>query len=351
MLDIFENFKRRRAQKKFSSSLATRKLMFEKLGTLIKNGMSVQQVIDKLLKRAASKKNVESYFLTHAKEVLSEGKDFSESLKGWASPNEVLIISSGEKSGEIPEAFENCVGLMEQLIEMRTTIISASIYPAILMTALVAVIFGFSKGMLPILSDFSPKETWPSSAQGVADFSTFFTDNVIIILLLIFGFFKMIQKSLTLVTGSIRDNILDKIPPYSLYKEIQSGLLLVSIATLMKSGLSFSKTLSFIEKESPKYLQNKVMEISDNLNDGKNEGESMNTSFIGEIGDDIEDFSEGSSIEVALSRMGDMIVREKINKIKKSAGALKVIAIILVLGYVLWAYSSFVSITQNMNIE
>ena len=351
MLDKIESIRAKNAKRKFSSDFAVRKMMYEKLGSLVSNGMSIQQVVDTLLKRAAAKKNVESYFLFHLRETLGSGKDFSDALKEWASPNEVLIIASGEKSGKIAESFESCAALLEKLITMKKTIISASIYPGILMSALFLVIYGFSNFMIPILSQFSEKETWPTSAQDLADFSMSVSDNLVFIILAFAGFVWIVGKSMGILTGSIRDNILDKIPPYSLYREIQSGLLLVSISTLMKSGLSFNKTLDFIEEESPKYLQNKVAEITMNLQDGKNEGASMNTAFIGSIGDDIEDFSEGSSIEEALSRMGSQIVNDKIEKIQSSAGILKGIAMLLVFGYVLWAYSSFISITQNMNVN
>ena len=149
---MLENYQRKMAQKSFSKNLKVRKTMFEKYQVLLGNGMSYQDITKRLLRRIGSDKiTPQSAFLENVIEDMNEGKKFSDSLRGWASANEILIISSGEESGEDIKALEQCVRLMDKLIEMKKTIISASMFPSFLMTALFLVIFGFSKFMLPIL--------------------------------------------------------------------------------------------------------------------------------------------------------------------------------------------------------
>lgn len=339
------------AQRKFSNNLKIRKTIFEKYQVLLSNGMSYQAVTTRLKKRLGDKITPESIFLENVMNEMNEGKKFSDALRGWATPNEILIISAGEESGEDVKALEQCVSLMEKLILMKKTIISASIYPGVLMFALFGVIYGFANFMIPILTDFSDKETWDSSAQSLADFSLWISNNVLLVIAVLIALFIGVKKSLGAFTGEIRDKIVDRIPPYSIYKEIQSGLFLVSLSTLLKSGVPFKKSLEFIKRESPAYLENKVEEILDNVDNGMNEGEAMNTNFIGEVGDDIEDFSAGSTIESTLAKLGDQVVNEKLEKIQSSAGILKAIAMVLVFTYVLWAYSSFISITQSMDVS
>ena len=349
---MLENYQRKMAQRSFSKNLKVRKTMFEKYQVLLGNGMSYQDITKRLLRRIGSDKiTPQSAFLENVIEDMNEGKKFSDSLRGWASANEILIISSGEESGEDIKALEQCVRLMDKLIEMKKTIISASMFPSFLMTALFLVIFGFSKFMLPILLDFSDPETWSESSQNLTAFSTWVTDYIFLVLASFVAVFFGLKYSLVNFTGSIRDKYLDKIPPYSIYKEIQSGLFLVSLSTLLKSGVSFKKSLDFIRMESSDYLENKVEEILENVDAGLSEGPAMNTDFIGDVGDDIEDFAAGSTIEVTLSQIGDQVVNEKLDKIKSSANILKFIAMVAVFSYVLWAYSSFINITQSMDVS
>lgn len=339
-----------RAARSFSKNMKRRKVIFEKYQVLLENQLTYMQITERMHNRMKNKDSVEGLFLQHIMNNLSEGKTFGEALQGWASANEITIISAGETSGSPAKGFKECVSLMEKLIEMRSVIISASIYPGFLMLALFGVIAGFAKGMVPILMDFSDVSTWPEHAVTLKNFTTWITDNIGLVLFLLFLLSWVVMKSLPKYTGSFRDKILDKIPPYSLYKEIQAGLFLSSLSTLLRSNMTFLNSLEFIESESPKYVKDKIIEIIDNTNEGRSEGEAINIDFIGDIGDDIEDFSMGSDIGTAMSKLGDSIVKEKINKIKTSAGMLKFFAMIIVFVMVIWSYISFIGITQSLDV-
>lgn len=339
-----------RAANSFLKNMKRRKMIFEKYQVLLENGLTYMQITERMYARMKKPNSPEGYFLQHIMENLSEGKSFAEALNGWATANEITIISACESAGSPAKGFEQCVELMEKLIEMRSVIISSSIYPGFLMLALLGVIMGFAKGMVPILSDFSDPDTWPSHAKTLRDFTTWITDNIIMVIIGLIGLGYGMMKSLPTFTGTIRDKFLDKIPPYSLYKEIQAGLFLSSLSTLLKSGMTFANSLEFIESEAPKYVQDKIVEVIDNTNEGRSEGEAINIEFIGDVGDDIEDFSMGSDIGTAMAKLGDAVVKEKIDKIKASAGLLKFFAMIIVFVMVIWSYISFISITQSLDV-
>lgn len=349
-MEFINEIKRKMAQRSFLKNQEKRKILFEKYQVLLENGLTYKDITEKMIQRAKSK-TPQVYFLEHLREELAEGREFSDALEGWATTNEIMIIASGEASGDISNAFKQCAKLMGKIIEMRKTIKAASIYPTVLLVALFAIIYAFANFMLPILRDFSSPDKWPSSAQSLGNFSQWISDNLIFVLMAIAGLFWVVAKSMPNLRGPIRDQILDRIPPYSLYKEIQSGLFLSALATLLKSDMTFSKSLEFIEGEATPYVKDKIYEIIENTNEGKNEGEAINIDFVGEVGNDIEDFAIGSDIGTAMESLGDKLVQDKIEKIKASAGSLKFIAMILVFVYVLWAYGSFISITQNLDIN
>ena len=348
-MEFINEILKKQAQSAFLGSKAKRKMLFEKYQVLLKNGLTYKQITEKMLERS-KKKTPTIFFLEHLNEELSDGRQFSEALEGWATINEITIIGAGEASGDYANAFKQCAELLGRLIEMKKTIISASIYPAFLMLALFGIIYGFSSFMVPILEDFSDPSKWPDSARTLRDFTSWVTSNILFVLISFVIIGWLVGKSMEVLTGPIRDKFLDKIPPYSLYKEIQSGLFLSALATLLKSGMTFSRSLEFIEEDSPKYVKEKITDIIDSVNEGKNEGEALNVPFVGEVGDDIEDFSIGSDITQTMSDLGGQIVKEKIEKIQSSAGILKFIAMVIVFVFVIWAYGSFVSITQSLEV-
>lgn len=349
-MEFITELQKKSAKRSFLKNQEKRKILFEKYQILLENGLTYKDITDKMISRAKSK-TPQVFFLEHLREELAEGHQFSDALEGWATTNEIMIIASGEASGEISNAFKQCANLMGKIIEMRKTIKAASIYPSILLIALFGIIYAFANFMLPILEEFSEPDNWPASAQKLGAFSSWISDNIVFVIGFIGVMFWIVGKSLPTLRGRFRNNILDKIPPYNLYREIQSGLFLSALATLLKSDMTFSKSLEFIENESTPYVKDKIYEIIENTNEGKNEGEAINIDFVGEVGNDIEDFAIGSDIGTAMESLGDKLVQDKIEKIKTSSGALKFIAMILVFLYVLWAYGSFVSITQNLDIN
>lgn len=349
-MEFLEEIQVKMARRSFQKNQPKRKILFEKYQVLLENGLTYKDITEKMIKRSKSK-TPQVYFLEHLRNELAEGRQFSDALEGWSSSSEIMIIASGEESGNVANAFKQCAHLMGQIIEMRKTIKAASVYPVALLVALFLIIFAFSNFMLPILKEFSPEEQWPSSAQDLSSFSMWISSNLFLVLGFLAASFWAIGKSLPVLRGPLRNNILDKIPPYNLYKEIQSGLFLSALSTLLKSNMTFSKSLEFIENESTPYVKDKIYEIIENTNEGKNEGEAINIDFVGEIGDDIEDFAIGSDISTAMGKLGDQLVQDKIDKIKAASGVLKYIAMILVVLYIVWAYGSFITISQNINVE
>ena len=83
-------------RKRFSSNVAMRIKMYDKMRSLISNTMSMNQVINKLLGRKKPNQiytQPDTAFLFAASQGFSEGKSLSEVLKEWATPGEVLLIN------------------------------------------------------------------------------------------------------------------------------------------------------------------------------------------------------------------------------------------------------------------
>ncbi len=341
-----------RARKKFNKKPELRLRVYDKIKSLLSNSMTSNQVINKLLVR---KKPSELYtkpdaaFLSHVSESYRKGLSFGDALRGWATPGEIMLIRSGEETGKLNEALEKTIEMLNKMIQMKKEVKSQITYPIALFVALFVIVIGFAKFMLPILTQFGDPEDWDLIAQSLYYFSTWVADYWIVVLVLIYATIQLIAYSMPRLRGPVRES-LDKIPPYSIYRSIQSGLLLISIGSLMKSGVSFRKSLESIRKEATPYLDDKVKEIITNIDKGMENGKAINTDFIGDIGDDIEDYASGANIEEAMEKLGDMAIQDTIESITRQCSIARIVSIILVAGFVLWIYGSFVLITVSLNI-
>lgn len=341
-----------RAKRKFSKSPELRIKVYDKIRSLVSNTMTVNQVINKLLARRKPSERYTSpdaAFLANISEGYQKGQTLSDTLRGWGQPGEIMLIRSGEETGAIDESLKKTISMMEKMIMMKRSVKSEIAYPIVLFIMLFVIVIGFAKFMLPILLQFGDPQDWDIIALSLYYFATFISDFWVLMVLSILGLINLVAYSLPRLTHPIR-NSLDKIPPYSIYKAIQSGLLLISIGSLMKSGVAFRKALESIREEATPYLRVQIEEIIRNIDAGMDNGSAINTDFIGEVGNDIEDYSNGSSIELAMEKLGDSAIEETLETIKKQSAIARMISIVLVAAFILWIYGSFVLITLALNI-
>lgn len=342
----------KRAKRKFNKNPEIRLRVYDKIKSLLSNSMTSNQVINKLLARKTPRDRymkADAAFLEHVSESYRKGLSLADSLRGWATPGEIMLVRSGEETGKLNEALEKTIEMLTKMIGMKKEVKSQITYPIALFVALFVIIIGFAKFMLPILTQFGDPDEWDLIAQSLYYFSIWVSDFWIVVLIAIYALIQVISYSMPKFRGKIRDS-LDKLPPYSIYRAIQSGLLLISIGSLMKSGVQFRKSLESIRLEATPYLDDKIKEIIINIDKGMDNGKSINTDFIGDIGDDIEDYASGANIEEAMEKLGDIAIQDTIEKITKQCGIARIVSIILVAGFVLWIYGSFVLITVSLNI-
>ena len=341
-----------RAKKKFNNKPELRLKVYDKIKSLLSNSMTSNQVINKLLARKTPRDiymSPDAAFLNHVSESYRRGSSLADALRGWASPGEIMLIRSGEETGKLDQALVKTIEMLQKMIGMKKEVKAQITYPIMLFVALFAIIIGFAKFMLPILTQFGDPEDWDLVAQSLYYFSTWVASYWIVVLICIFILIKLISKSMPTLTGSFRDS-LDKIPPYSIYKAIQSGLLLIAIGSLMKSGVQFRRALENIRSEATPYLELKIKEIITNIDKGMDNGKAINTDFVGDVGDDIEDYASGANIEEAMEKLGDVAIQETLVKITAQSAVARIISIFLVAGFVLWIYGAFVLITVSLNV-
>lgn len=337
-------------KKRFASSIKVRIKIYDKMRSLISNTMSLNQVVNKLLGRKKPNQiytQPDAAFLYAVSEGFRQGLPLSEVLKEWSSPGEVMLVRAGEDSGDLQRSFETIKSLLQKTSTMKKTVISEVSYPIFLMILLFIMIIAFADFMLPTLVEMSNPSDWDGKSQTLYSLSTTLSEQWPIIVPFIIGLCFLITYSIPRLRGKLRDR-LDMFPPYSIYKTIQSGILLISLGTLMSAGVSFRKSLVSIQENSGPYLSGKVKEIVDNVDSGMDNGKAMNTEFIGSIGADIEDYSSGASIEEALNQLGNTAIDNTVETIKKRAGYVRTFSLFLVGGFIIWMYGSFMSIVNEV---
>ncbi len=127
----------RRAMTRLASPFAARfplLLYTQELVALLGAGLSLPETLDTMVEKESRPEARK--VLTALRDRLFEGRSFSQALEAHPQifpPLYVATVRASERSGDLPEALRRYIGYHEKLDIVRKKIVSASIYPAVLL--------------------------------------------------------------------------------------------------------------------------------------------------------------------------------------------------------------------------
>lgn len=246
-------------KKKFEMSLPffggvslTEKMMFTRnLQVMISAGVSLPRSLSILSSQGKNKKFKEA--LSEILEAINEGKGFSESLKKYPdifSELFVNMIKVGEESGTLENVLKNLTFQMEREHDLRSKVIGAMVYPAVIICAMMGIGILMLIMVVPKLAEtFEELEIeLPVTTRFVIGIGNFLAANwyllPIVILILLFLF----QRGLKTRGGKrIADNITLKTPIISaIVKKTNSAQTLRTLSSLIVSGIPIVQALKIV---------------------------------------------------------------------------------------------------------
>lgn len=305
--------------------------LYKKLKAFTEEEFPVYDSLVKFKTRFEKKKDYKAKIIEAWLDHMKYGNSFSSSIKGWVPESELNLISSGEEGKGIESGLSEAIKFAESSKKIKSTIISGATYPLILFVVIMGFIAMFSLKMAPPYLQFLPIERWPSLGADFYYVSKAVVDYWYMVLLVfcISSFF--IAKTIPTWTGRVRE-ILDNVPPWSVYKVYQSSAFLISLASMMQSGTPLNEALNKIQKTNGRWVGRYVEKMSKNLKKGgKNFGQHLDVGLLDdETAGDVIDYSELGKFEEAVYTIGEKNLEESIVKIEQRVGVVRTLMIALV---------------------
>jgi type II secretory pathway component PulF len=146
------------------------------LATALSAGLPLMSALKTLARtgRAGGQKAM----LTHLIDKVEQGSSLADACKSWGKPFDVLLINlikAGEVSGKLPDVLHQAADLLEKSLAMRRSIVSATIYPAMLSVLILGAVVVATTFIVPrILKTLeSNKVPLPWSTQVIKAFADF----------------------------------------------------------------------------------------------------------------------------------------------------------------------------------
>ncbi len=256
-------------------------LLARQLATMLDSGVNLMRSLTIVVEQTESKQFYE--ILQHVRNDVEQGISLNKALSRYPKVFDTLwtsLIEVGEASGTMPRVLNKITIYVEKAEALKSAIISALIYPAILLTAVVGAILVFAIFIGPRFQELYSTlgSNLPGLTQGLLDLFSFIRSKFFILLGSIIIFIMMIRKYLATPIGKVQwEQLLFSLPVLG---DLQKTAIMEKFASqmtiLVESGVPIIQALDIIERLiGSKICEGLVKQIKKNVSEGKMISEEM----------------------------------------------------------------------------
>ena len=248
------------------------------LASLLRSNVPLVEALDSISQQLSH-----SYFsvcVAHLRDQVNEGKPFHLALKKYPDVFDVIYVSlceSGEASGTLDQILEEIANLMEKRAHIRSKVLNALFYPAILFVVAMTVMIVLCVYVIPGLMEiFEDTENLPWMTQFTLALSQFLIDYWLsLIVFSLFSYSVFIRWKKTKKGKKSWDRFVLSIPVFGrLVRAADIALFAKTLSTLLKGGVPVLKSMDIVKN----VLSNEMLKIAiEQARDNIKEGEPMVT--------------------------------------------------------------------------
>lgn len=316
---------------KFRFGLQKRINLYERLRAYVKEDFPVYDSLEKFEARYAKKKDPRAIIIKNWMDKMKHGLSFSKAIEGWVPDAELNLILAGEEGEGIEIGLGEAIKFAGSAQKIKNTIISGITYPFILFAVVLIFVGMFSLKMAPTYLGILPLDKWPELGQNFYAVSAFIVKYWLLVIAVLVITTLTIIKTVGSWTGPAR-TFFDKLPPWSVYKVYQASAFLISLASMMKSGIPLNNAIKKIRASSSPWLMGYTDEMLRNLRrGGANFGIHLNVGLLDEeTAGDLIDYSVLGGFEKAIYALGEKTLEDSVKRINSRMGIVKNLMIVLV---------------------
>ncbi len=322
------------------SALTNDRLSFVlvQLATLLKAGIPIDKAVDSVLGQTDSKDM--SRVLARIKTFILEGKSFSGAMKEEKSLPPLLIkmAEAGESVGNLETILENYALFLEKESESAKKMVSALIYPTVVVCASILLILFILTYITPILSDIfnSFGRQLPFISAILVSFGTFLKNNFLILLVVIalsiFIFTKYVPKK-------VKDD-LKILFPYTgeAYKFMVYSRWARTLGMLHGGGIPLLRSLESARKVTDnESIEKDLVYVEGKVEKGESFSKALNVVFPPLIVNMVETGQQTGELAKMMNSVADFYEKEadrKINIFLKLFEPAMIIALGVTIGFI-----------------
>lgn len=213
---------------------------------------------------------------------ISEGQPLAEGMKEWFSPNVVEIVRVGEAGGALAQTIKSAINMLSQQGVAMSAVVGQVTYPLIVIVMGCAIVLYLKSGVFEQFKAIKPIALWPDAGRTLLSLGEFIQSYwwttivgvVVLVSALRWLFFNY--------TGELRP-VLDKYPPFSLYRKMAAARVLETLGLLVANGVVFKSALKVMQYQANPYVASHLLQMEGLLSRGKsNIADVLDTGLVEE---------------------------------------------------------------------
>lgn len=245
--------------------------------TLVNDGIPPNRAVDMMAQVTTGLTQEVALSLS---DKIGEGQPLADGMSEWFAPNVVEIIRVGEAGGALAQTIKSAINMLSQQGAAIGSLISAIAYPLVVVVIACCVIVYLEGQVFVEFAKIKPVAEWPDAGRqllSLAHFIRNFWWAVIAGVIAVIIAFKYIMAN---YTGMMRAD-LDKIPPFTFYRQLTAARFLETLGLLVSNGVVFKNAITVMQQQANPYLLSHLIHMESLLSKGKsNIAEVLETDLV-----------------------------------------------------------------------
>ena len=303
--------------------------IYNKLSSLAKTGVPLPRALEAIWNIASKRGKDKSDPIAVAMQawlaVINNGGTIADAMDGWIPDGELMLIQSAG-SGGLDVALDNAAKSLKASQAMVGAIVGGISYPGVMFLAVCGVLWLFGVQVIPSFAQVKPMNEWTGMAGQMGFMSVAIQKYSLPIMFVFFAFFTVIGFSLPRWTGKIRSMMDYKVPPYSFYTLFIGSGFLLSLASMMKSGVPIPEALRSMRRNATPWFLERLDAALYQVNEGQQIGDALYMTGYGfpdpELIEDMRLYAQLGNFDDRMEEMAETWITEGVKRVEGQAQAL-----------------------------
>lgn len=312
--------------------------VYEQMASFIEDGFTPFQIAEMLaVEYAREKGDPRAKFYRYLTIRLREGDKLSRALTGLVPQEDLYVIEAAESSGRLAQGFKRLIYFTQKKDELRGKMFSL-LKPLAMAVAALGILYGFSSSVLPDFATMVTEEQRGAATTSLMAMGDWLEIYTLPIVAGIIAYFLISAAFLSSLSHPLRDRFLNKfLPPWNFYQMFVSNSFLLTLGTMMESGMRPNVALGIVKQFSGPYLSFHIDIMERSLAQGSSDARAIATElFDKESARKLRTLGRAGQLEETMQKIAQRSIEASMKRVDTIVDSANVAMKLVIASIVIW---------------